>query len=87
MQNQIRKVNRFVNVLRCDVCMFVILQLQLLMQEAVSLVTKPNFTTILCYAFERQEAKVRLCTFAQLLISVYILCIVYCKLSIVTTAS
>ncbi|XP_065914765.1 CCR4-NOT transcription complex subunit 1-like isoform X2 [Dysidea avara] len=32
-------------------------QLQLLMQETVSLVTKPNFTTILCYAFEGQEPK------------------------------
>jgi len=37
-----------------------LLQLQLLMQETVSLVTKPNFTTILCYAFEGQEQKVRM---------------------------
>ena len=30
-------------------------QLQLLVQEANALVTKPNFVSILCYAFEKQE--------------------------------
>ncbi len=34
-------------------------QLQLLIQEANSLMTKPNFVSILCYAFEKQESKVR----------------------------
>lgn len=32
-------------------------QLQLLIQEANSLMTKPNFVSILCYAFEKQESK------------------------------
>ena len=31
-------------------------QLQLLIQEANSLITKPNFVTMLCHAFEKQEA-------------------------------
>lgn len=34
-------------------------QLQMLIQEANSLMTKPNFVSILCYAFEKQEPKVR----------------------------
>ena len=34
-------------------------QLQLLIQEANSLMTKPNFVSILCYSFEKQESKVR----------------------------
>ena len=33
-------------------------QVQLLTQEANSLVSKPNFSSLLCYAFERQENKV-----------------------------
>ena len=33
-------------------------QLQLMVQEATALVTKPAFASILCYAFEKQEAKV-----------------------------
>ena len=33
-------------------------QLQLLMQEANTLITKPDFVSILCYAFESQDAKV-----------------------------
>ena len=33
-------------------------QLQLLIQEANSLMTKPNFVSILCYAFEKQDSKV-----------------------------
>ncbi len=33
-------------------------QLQLLIKEAAALVTKPNFISILCYAFEKQESKV-----------------------------
>ena len=33
-------------------------QLQLLIQEANALITKPNFVAILCYAFEKQENKV-----------------------------
>lgn len=33
-------------------------QLQLLIQEANSLVTKANFVSILCYAFEKQDSKV-----------------------------
>ncbi len=33
-------------------------QLQLLIKEAAALVTKPNFVSILCYAFDKQEAKV-----------------------------
>lgn len=35
-------------------------QLQLLIQEANSLVTKPNFVSTLCYAFEKQDSKVRI---------------------------
>ena len=37
-------------------------QLQLLIQEANSLMTKPNFVSILCYAFERQDTKVVKCS-------------------------
>ena len=33
-------------------------QLQLLIQEANSLITKPNFSSILCYTFEKQESRV-----------------------------
>lgn len=33
-------------------------QLQLLIQEANSLITKPNFVSTLCYAFEKQDSKV-----------------------------
>ena len=33
-------------------------QLQLMVQEAISLVTKPAFASILCYAFEKQESRV-----------------------------
>ena len=33
-------------------------QLQLLIQEANSLITKPNFVSILCYGFEKQDSKV-----------------------------
>lgn len=33
-------------------------QLQLLMQEATSVVTRPNFVSILCYGFENQENRV-----------------------------
>lgn len=33
-------------------------QLQLLIQEANALITKPNFASILCYAFENQDNKV-----------------------------
>ena len=35
-------------------------QLQLLVQEANSLVTKPNFVSILCHAYEKQDSKVSL---------------------------
>ena len=34
-------------------------QLQLLIQEANALITKPNFVSILCYAFEKQEVRER----------------------------
>ena len=37
-------------------------QLQMLCQEANSLVSKPNFISILCFGFEKQDNKVR-CTF------------------------
>lgn len=33
-------------------------QLQLLIKEAAALVTKPDFISILCYSFEKQESKV-----------------------------
>lgn len=33
-------------------------QLQLLIQEANTLITKPNFASILCYTFENQELRV-----------------------------
>ena len=33
-------------------------QLQMLCQEANSLISKPNFVSILCYGFEKQENKV-----------------------------
>ena len=33
-------------------------QLQLLIQEANSLITKPNFVSILCYGFEKQDSRV-----------------------------
>ena len=36
-------------------------QLQLLSQEANALVTKPNFVSILCYAFEKQEVCTHTC--------------------------
>ena len=36
-------------------------QLQLLSQEANALVTKPNFVSILCYAFEKQEVCIHTC--------------------------
>ena len=36
-------------------------QLQLLIKEAGALVTKPDFVSILCYAFEKQESKVHIC--------------------------
>lgn len=36
-------------------------QLQLLIQEANLLMTKPNLVSILCYAFEKQDSKVQCC--------------------------
>ena len=33
-------------------------QVQLLIQEANALITKPNFASILCYAFEKTDNKV-----------------------------
>lgn len=38
-------------------------QLQLLIQEANLLMTKPNLVSILCYAFEKQDSKVQCCVF------------------------
>ena len=34
-------------------------QLQMLCQEANTLISKPNFVSILCHGFEKQESKVR----------------------------
>ena len=47
-------------------------QLQMLCQEANTLISKPNFVSILCHGFEKQENKVRtFCTYsAQVLCSI-----------------
>ena len=44
-------------------------QVQLLTQEANALVSKPNFASVLCYAFERHENKVIIVYGVELLVA------------------
>lgn len=43
-------------------------QLQLLIKEAAVLVSKPNFVSLLCYAFENQESRVSECVSGSILV-------------------